>query len=81
LIFTGGIGQHGVKMRERICDRLQNLGIVLDHEKNRLNGNKPGIISQDYSRIIILVVPTNEELQIALDTYRLTFGEENDILM
>ncbi|MFO7895806.1 MAG: acetate kinase [Candidatus Cloacimonadales bacterium] len=47
LIFTGGIGQHGVKMRERICDRLQNLGIVLDHEKNRLNGNKPEIISQD----------------------------------
>lgn len=81
LIFTGGIGQHGVKMRERICDRLQNLGIVLDHDKNRLNGNKPGIISQDYSRIIILVVPTNEELQIALDTYRLTFGEEEDILM
>lgn len=81
LIFTGGIGQHGVKMRERICARLQNLGIVLDHEKNRLNGNKAGIISQDYSRIIILVVPTNEELQIALDTYRLTFGEEEDILM
>lgn len=81
LIFTGGIGQHGIKMRERICDRLQNLGIVLDHEKNRKNGNKAGIISQDYSRIIILVVPTNEELQIALDTFRLTFGEENDILM
>ena len=81
LIFTGGIGQHGVKMRERICDRLQNLGIVLDLEKNRNIGNNAGIISQDYSRILILVVPTNEELQIALDTYRLIFGEEEDILM
>ena len=81
LIFTGGIGQHGVKMRERICDRLQNLGIVLDLEKNRNIGNQAGVISQDYSRILILVVPTNEELQIALDTYRLTFGDEEDILM
>ncbi len=81
LVFTGGIGQHGVQMRERICHRLQNLGIVLDHEKNKLNGNKAGIISEDYSRVTILVVPTNEELQISLDTYRLAFVGEEKILI
>ena len=81
LVFTGGIGQHGVCMRERICSRLQNLGIVLDKDKNRLIGCEAGIISEDYSRVIILVIPTNEELQIALDTYRITFGEVEDILI
>ncbi|KGE72434.1 acetate kinase [Spirochaeta lutea] len=74
LIFTGGVGQHAPHMRERICRRLENLGIVMDYEKNRENGSKLGIISTDYSPVTILVVPTNEELQIAKDTYSLVFG-------
>ncbi|MFP4383368.1 MAG: acetate/propionate family kinase [Spirochaetia bacterium] len=71
LVFTGGVGQFGVKMRERICHRLENLGIVMDYEKNSRNGNEEGIISADYSQTSIVVVPTNEELQIAIDTYSL----------
>ncbi|WP_455382894.1 acetate/propionate family kinase [Salinispira pacifica] len=71
LVFTGGIGQYGVKMRERICHRLENLGIVMDYDKNIENGPRQGIISADYSPTAIVVIPTNEELQIALDTHDL----------
>ena len=71
LLFTGGIGEHDLGARERICHRLENLGIIIDVEKNRSNGSVLGVISTDYSPVTILVVPSNEELQIAIDTDRL----------
>ena len=71
LVFTGGIGQYGTRMRERICQRLENLGIVVDYRRNLENGARQGIISQDYSPTTIIVQPTNEELQIAIDTFEL----------
>ncbi len=71
LVFTGGIGQYGTRMRERICNRLENLGIVMDYRRNLENGPREGVISQDYSPTTIIVEPTNEELQIAIDTYGL----------
>ncbi|MFP4205460.1 MAG: acetate/propionate family kinase [Spirochaetaceae bacterium] len=71
LVFTGGIGQYGTRMRERVCNRLENIGIVMDYRKNLENGPRKGIISMDYSPVTILVVPTDEELQIAIDTYEL----------
>lgn len=73
LVFTGGIGQHGVLMRRRICQRLENIGIVIDYHKNIEVGSNQGIISKDYSQTAILVIPTEEELQIALDTDKLVF--------
>jgi len=76
LVFTGGIGQHGVKMRERICHRLENLGIFMDYTLNVSLGSGEGIVSSPFSPIAILVVPTNEEQQIAIDTYDLIFGAE-----
>ncbi len=75
LVFTGGIGQYGTRMRERICNRLENLGIVMDYRKNLENGPREGIISKDYSPTTIIVEPTNEELQIAIDTFGLCFPE------
>lgn len=72
IVFTGGVGQNGIKMRERICSRLENIGIHINHDLNRKVGGEPGIISQPYSPISILVIPTNEELQIAIDTAELT---------
>lgn len=71
LVFTGGVGQYGTRMRERICRRLENLGIVMDYRRNLENGPREGIISMDYSPISIVVMPTNEELQIAIDTFGL----------
>jgi len=73
LVFTGGIGQHGAKMRERICRRLEHIGIVMDYELNAKNGSAEGVISARYSPVTILVVPTNEELQIAMDVFELLF--------
>jgi acetate kinase len=74
LIFTGGIGQNGVRMRERICHRLENLGIFMDYALNTARGSAEGAVSAPYSPIAILVVPTNEELQIAIDSYDLIYG-------
>ncbi|MFP4483369.1 MAG: acetate/propionate family kinase [Spirochaetota bacterium] len=76
LVFTGGIGQHGTRMRERICNRLENIGIVVDYRKNLENGPRMGLISRDYSPVSVVVVPTNEELQIAIDTYELVVPGE-----
>jgi len=75
IVFTGGIGQHGVKMRERICHRLENIGIMMDYEANRDDGSAEGLVSQPYSPTSILVIPTNEELQIAMDTNMLLFPD------
>ncbi len=76
LVFTGGIGQYGTRMRERICNRLENIGIVMDYRKNLENGPRKGLISRDYSPVDIVVVPTNEELQIAIDTFALVAPKE-----
>ncbi len=75
LVFTGGIGQHQITMRDRVCSKLANIGIVLDEEKNVENGSKMGVISKEYSPTAIVVIPTNEELQIAIDTYDIVFKE------
>ncbi|HPE89880.1 MAG TPA: acetate kinase [Spirochaetia bacterium] len=74
IVFTGGVGQHGVKMRERICHRLENIGIMMDYEANRDDGSGEGAVSQPYSPTAILVIPTNEELQIAMDAYGILFA-------
>ncbi|MFW6365510.1 MAG: acetate/propionate family kinase [Spirochaetota bacterium] len=77
MVFTGGIGENNADIRHEICHRLENIGIVIDDEKNNAVGNgEEGIISADYSPSSILVVPTNEELQIAVDTYKIAFGIE-----
>ena len=73
LVFTGGIGQHGVRMRERICHRLENIGSVMDYARNEASGHKEGIVSTPYSPTTILVIPTNEELQIAIDVADIVF--------
>ena len=70
IIFTAGVGENDVNMREYICTELGNLGIKLDPVKNKVRG-KERIISKDDSRVKILLVPTNEELMIAKDTYQI----------
>jgi acetate kinase len=76
LVFTGGIGQHGSRMRERICHRLENVGIMMDYELNLADGSAEGIVSHPFSPTTIIVIPTNEELQIALDAFELLFPGE-----
>lgn len=78
LVLTGGIGQHGWKMRERICRRLENIGIHVDFDLNRRVGSNEAVISKPYSPVTVVVVPTNEELQIAIDVYEIAFSGEED---
>ncbi len=66
IIFTGGIGENDADLRARVCRDLAWLGISLDATKNRLSGQEL-IVSGPDSRIAVLVVPTNEELAIALE--------------
>ena len=70
LVFTAGLGENGVEMRDVICNDLSNLGIKMDLVKNKVRG-KETIISSDDSTVKVLLVPTNEELMIARDTYEI----------
>ncbi len=67
VIFTGGIGENGIEDREEILSGLEFMGIELDKEKNKVRGEFKEI-SSDNSKVGAYVVPTNEELAIALDT-------------
>lgn len=70
IVFTAGLGENGIPNREMICENLDFLGIKLDAEKNKTRGKEVDVATAD-SRIRIFVIPTNEELVIATDTYRL----------
>ncbi|MHB9038760.1 MAG: acetate/propionate family kinase [Armatimonadota bacterium] len=72
--IAGGVGESGAGIRSRIFHGLQELGIVLDEEMNAGCCRNEGKISADESRIQIWVVPTNEELIVARETYRLLNG-------
>ncbi|MGD9781745.1 MAG: hypothetical protein AB7V14_06270 [Kiritimatiellia bacterium] len=63
-----GIGQNSAPVRERICTGLEHLGIQIDLAKNAARSDEPRAIQQAGAPLQILVLPTNEELQIALET-------------
>lgn len=68
LVFTGGIGENADLSREAICKDFEYLGLNFDPEANRGLRSKEAVISKDYSKVIVMVVPTDEEMAIALDT-------------
>ena len=72
ICFTAGIGENSDLIREKVCHGLEFMGIELDLDRNRVRelGNRE--ISKKDSRTKIYIIPTNEELVIAKDTYRLT---------
>jgi acetate kinase len=64
IVFTAGAGQFGVLLRKRILENMENLGIILDEEKNNPNP-KEGLISRDDSKVKVAIIPTNEEYIVA----------------
>jgi acetate kinase len=64
LVFTGGIGEHSARLRAAVCAGLGVLGVALDEQATE-SGRGERRISGDASRVAVLVVPTNEELEIA----------------
>ncbi|MEV5028339.1 acetate kinase [Paenibacillus sp. LPE1-1-1.1] len=71
IVFTAGVGENSVALRKAICEGISFLGIELDEERNAERRKDTREITTDGSRIKVLVVPTNEELLIARDTYNL----------
>jgi acetate kinase len=71
IVFTAGIGENAVDLRERICANLDQLGIVLDADRNTTVRAREGVISAAESRVKIMVIPTNEELVVAREVRRL----------
>lgn len=65
VVFTAGVGENSAAMREKICTGLEHLGIELDLNKNFERSGAPRDISTLNSAIKVLVIPTNEELEIA----------------
>jgi len=75
LILTGGIGENAGTTREGVCSELDYLGISLDFEKNK-GFRSEGIISTPESKVKIMVVPTDEELVIAMDTEEIVLAQK-----
>jgi len=73
VVFTGGIGENSPDVRKRSCEGLDFLGIMIDDERNG-SSEKEKVITTASSKVSVLVVPTNEELVIAMDTNEIVKG-------
>jgi acetate kinase len=68
LVFTAGVGENSPEVRAKAIEGLEVLGIRLDAARNATPSNGPRLISTDDSAVAVLVIPTNEELEIARQT-------------
>ncbi|MFO3665099.1 acetate/propionate family kinase [Anaerococcus sp. ENR0831] len=67
IVFTGGIGENSIEMREEILKGFEQFGIKIDQEANKVRGGEH-VISTEDSKVKVMVIATNEELMIARDT-------------
>jgi len=70
LVFTAGVGENDNRVRALVVDRLAGFGIHIDPERNTPKNRVPTLISTDDSTMAVLVIPTNEELAMARETYQ-----------
>ena len=70
LVFTGGVGENQSQTRAAVCENMEYMGIRLDEEKNRIVRGTEAVISTEDSPVKVAVIPTDEELMIALDTLK-----------
>jgi acetate kinase len=77
IVFAGGVGENAAEVRTEICRGLEWAGVELDEAANaRMVGGAEGRITRDGSRLAVWVIPTDEELLIARDTFRAVSGVE-----
>jgi len=74
VVFTGGIGENSVFMREKICNAVRQIGLELDLQANKAAVAKEAEVSAQDSEVKVFVIPTNEQAAIAHDTYELAKG-------
>lgn len=76
IIFSAGIGENDPYIRSVICEALKEpLGVVIDEDKNKSARGKEILISKPESKIKVAVIPTDEEIMIARDAYKIYLGE------
>lgn len=78
VVFTGGIGENSVDVRKEVLSNLEFLGIELDDEKNQISAGER-VITKENSKVKVFVIPTNEELVIALDTAQIVREIQNQV--
>ena len=71
IVLTGGIGENSAQARKKIVSRLSAIGCTLDESRNDQIRGRAGVITTDNSRTPVIIMPTNEELMIARETYEL----------
>jgi len=71
ICFTAGVGENASIIREKVCENLDFMGIILDKEKNERKQTGKREINTNKSKVKIFIIPTNEEFVIANDTYNL----------
>ena len=76
LVFTGGIGENSDLTRSGVCEELEFMGIEIDPKINKGLKGEECVISTKDSRVKVIVVPTNEELMIAIDTQKIIYGKD-----
>jgi acetate kinase len=74
VVFTGGIGENAVSLREKICNAVTQIGVQLDSAANQAAVAKEAEINAKDSKVKVFVIPTNEQAAIANDTYELARG-------
>jgi len=74
LVFTAGVGENNDGVRAGVCQDLEGLGVTLNPKRNRARSGRPRTISADDAPVAVLVVPTNEELEIAEQTLAVVGG-------
>jgi acetate kinase len=74
LVFTAGVGENSAGVRAGVCEGLEGLGITLDRDRNLARSSGPRTVSADGGAVAVLVVPTNEELEIAEQTLAVVRG-------
>jgi acetate kinase len=68
IVFTGGVGENQLTCRESVCEGLEYMGVKIDRELNAKVRGTEAVISAHDSKVKVVVVPTDEELTIAMDT-------------
>jgi acetate kinase len=71
IVFTGGIGENDCDTRKRILENMEFLGVEFDPDRNEGIRGREAILSRPGSKVLAMVMPTNEELVIAINTYNI----------
>lgn len=71
IVFTAGVGENDIRIRELVCQDMDYLGISIDREKNSIRAKEIREVNRESAMVKVLVIPTNEELEIAKQCFQL----------